>query len=125
MCQSAASTIDDARRTPAEAKTSLAASSEVSHAIEPPTASVPRSPFNAGAVVVTLVRPETSWRDGAFAELSPVKVRLHDADRFGRAEWLGVEKSADGAVPCDMQRDGAEITIPIPPLGAAGVLKLS
>lgn len=83
-----------------------------------------RSPVNAGAVMVTLVRAEVSWRDGSFREGLPLTVRLADADRFSQAEWLSVERSAQPAVAVGMKRRGKAIEIELPPLGSAGVLKL-
>ncbi|HET6428754.1 MAG TPA: hypothetical protein VFJ30_10115 [Phycisphaerae bacterium] len=84
----------------------------------------PRSPWNADALVVTLVRPGMSWRANQPRAAGPVKVRLADAGRFTSAEWLAVEASADGPRHLPLRRDGKELTVDIPPLGAAATLTL-
>ncbi|MCD6365468.1 MAG: hypothetical protein J7M14_06290 [Planctomycetes bacterium] len=88
------------------------------------------SPDNAGAVVVTVVRPEASWKDPC-ADIGELTVRLAGADRFTRAEWLGVDRATGGPpaehprVECDIIRDGSAMRIALPPMSSAGVLKLS
>lgn len=84
----------------------------------------PRSRWNADAVVVTLVRPEVSWRDNRPAPAGPVKIRVAGAERFASAEWLNVETSADGPEQLPLHRRGGELTVDAPPLGAAATLKL-
>ncbi|MFQ6048368.1 MAG: hypothetical protein ACE5K7_03280, partial [Phycisphaerae bacterium] len=84
-----------------------------------------RSADHGGAVVVTVVRPEVSWRDAKLRPGLSVVVCLPDADRFSRAEWLGVERSSQPAVTCRMRRNADRIEIDLPPVGAAGVLRLS
>jgi len=84
----------------------------------------PRSPWHPGDVVVTLVRPEIRWRDGKFKEGLALRIRLPDAGRFTKAWWLGAEGSADGPVPCELSRSGKELSIALPPVGCAGVLRL-
>ena len=84
-----------------------------------------RSPVNAGAVVVTVVREGQSWRDRSFREGLSVSVRLADGEKFTRAEWLSVERSDEPPVVCEIHRVGQQITIPLPPFGCAGVLKLT
>ncbi len=85
----------------------------------------PRSPWNAGTVAVTLVRPDVSWRDGKRKRNLKVKVRLPDGGRFKKAFWIGVESSAQGPVRCKISRKQGEITVELPPVGAAGVVQLS
>jgi hypothetical protein len=86
----------------------------------------PRSPVNADAVVVTVVRPEVRWRENKFQEGMSVTIRLSDAARFGRAEYLAVERSGEAAVGCRIQRNGPhELCVELPPVGAAAVLKLT
>jgi hypothetical protein len=84
----------------------------------------PTSPWNPGAMVVTVVRPEVKWRDNAFQKHLQVHVRLPHADRVEQAWWLGVEASAEQPVACEINRHKSEITVSLPPVGAAGVLKL-
>lgn len=83
-----------------------------------------RSPWNAGTVAVTLVRPDVSWRDSNFRKNLRVKVRLPDAQRFTKACWIGVENSAAGPVECRMSRKNGELNVTLPAMGAAGVLQL-
>jgi len=82
------------------------------------------SPWNAGTVAVTLVRQGVSWRDGKFKKGLKVKVRLPDLAAFKKAYWIGVEKSAAGPVKCRIIRKKGEITVMLPPVGAAGVVQL-
>ena len=83
-----------------------------------------RSPWNAGTVAVTVVRQDVSWRDGKVKKNLKVKVRLPDGERFKKACWTGVESSAAGPVECKISRKKGEISVTLPPVGAAGVLQL-
>ena len=85
----------------------------------------PRSPFNPDSVVVTVVRPDVSWRDGDLKPSLQVAIRLSDMERFKRAEWLGVDRSDQSPVACSIGRENGRLTIDLPPMGSAGVLKLS
>ncbi len=109
-----------------------------------------RSPVNPGAVVVTVVREGQSWRDRSFRqrlqggernatslgdlEGAPARagqggpsvcIRLADGVKFTRAEWLAVERSGQPPVACEIHRAGGQITVALPFLGCAGVLKLT
>jgi hypothetical protein len=85
----------------------------------------PRSPFNPDSVVVTVVRPDVSWRDGDSKAGLRVAIRLSDMERFKRAEWLGVDRCDQPPVACPIARQKEQLTIDLPPVGSAGVLKLS
>jgi hypothetical protein len=85
----------------------------------------PRSPFNPDSVVVTVVRPDVSWRDGDTKSGLHVAIRLKDMDRFKRAEWLGVEDSGQPPVACPLRHEQGRMVVDLPPVGSAGVLKLS
>lgn len=80
---------------------------------------------HGGDVVVSLVDYDRSWRDGDWAEDLVVKVRLPEAERLTKATWLGVESSDQAPRDCALTRDGNEITISLPKVGAAGILRLS
>ncbi len=84
----------------------------------------PNAP-HAGDVVVTVADSTRSWKDRQLTEGLDVTVRLPEAEQFGRATWLAVEKSRDAPLPCEFARDGQGITVKLPPVGAAGVLRLS
>jgi hypothetical protein len=84
----------------------------------------PHAP-HAGDVVVTVVNLEKSWKDARFAEDLAVIVRLPEAEQLTTATWLPVEASGDAPQICDFTRDGQAITVKLPPVGAAGVLRLS
>jgi len=86
---------------------------------------IDRAAPRGGTVVVALVDLERSWRDQGRSEGLKVTVRLSDAARYRRASWLGVERSAGRAVPCKLARRGEALTIQLPPVGAAGILRLS
>lgn len=79
----------------------------------------------AGDVVVTVVDASKSWKDAKPVEDLSVVVRLPEAEQLGQVTWLGVEKSAEGPQKCEFTREGQTITIKLPPVGAAGVLRFS
>jgi len=93
---------------------------------------------HGGDVVVVLVDLTASWKDGApekqaaetakqarRAEALSVTVRLADASAYKKATWLAVEDSHGRPRPCKMtRRAGGAITIKLPPVGAAGILRL-
>jgi hypothetical protein len=80
---------------------------------------------HAGDVVVTVVDEAKSWKDEKFVEDLDVIVRLPEAGQLGKVTWLGVEKSGEGPQECEFTRDGEAIKVNLPPVGAAGVLRLS
>lgn len=80
---------------------------------------------HAGDVVVTIVDGKRSWQDAKLAEGLTVTIRLPEAERLAKVTWLAVEKSTDAPVACEVARDGRAITVKLPPIGAAGVLRLS
>jgi hypothetical protein len=83
-----------------------------------------RSPWNAGTVAVTLVRQDVSWRDGDLKAGLNVKVRLPDGERYKKAYWIGVESGGKDPVECMIRREKGEISVVLPPVGAAGVMQL-
>ena len=83
----------------------------------------PDSPWNAGAVVIPVVRPDILLKDGNMKDGLVVKVRLPENDKLTTACWIGVEHS-DKEVKLDIVRNGAEITLNLPPVGPAGIIKL-
>ena len=83
----------------------------------------PDSPWNAGAVVVPIVRPDVLLKDNDMKSGLELKVRLPENDKLTAAYWIGVEHS-DKADRLEMQRSGDEITINLPPVGPAGIVKL-
>lgn len=80
---------------------------------------------HAGDVVVSVVKLDNSWRDERFGKDLAVTVRLPEAEELKSATWLAAEKSKDAPVPCEIARDGQAITVKLPPVGAAGVLRFS
>ena len=86
---------------------------------------IDRSAPRGGTVVVALVDLDRSWQDEEFTEGLAVTVRLSDAARFKRATWLPVERSTGRPVSCKMGRRGKTLTVKLPPVGAAGILRLS
>ena len=84
----------------------------------------PHAP-HGGDVVVTAVNTSRSRQDQVFTKGLAVTVRLPEAGQLSRITWLGVEKSGEEPVVCDFERDGTQLTVQLPPVGAAGVLRLS
>ncbi len=79
----------------------------------------------AGDVVVTVVDLTSSWRDEKLAEGKTVEVNLPESDELTKATWIS--PGAAGAKPraCEITRSGKRLTVALPPVGAAGVLRLS
>ncbi|HET6427395.1 MAG TPA: hypothetical protein VFJ30_03220 [Phycisphaerae bacterium] len=86
---------------------------------------IDRAAPGGGTVVVALVDFQRSWQDGRRTEGLKVTVRLSDAARYKRASWLGVERSAGRAAACKLTRRGKALTVGLPAVGAAGILRLS
>ncbi len=84
----------------------------------------PHAP-HAGDVVVSLVDLERSWRENRFTEGQSVIVDLPEGPQLQKATWLGVENSAKDPQPCEIERVGTELHVKLPPVGAAGILRLS
>jgi len=78
-----------------------------------------------GDVVISVVDLERSWRDEQFTEGQSVTVRLPEAAELKKATWLGVENSHEPAKACEIERLGDRLLVRLPPLGAAGILRLS
>ncbi|KPK82929.1 MAG: hypothetical protein AMJ81_08825, partial [Phycisphaerae bacterium SM23_33] len=76
-------------------------------------------------VVVALADLGRSWKQGRLTEGLTVKVRLGEAPQLKTATWLTVERSAGQPLPCKLTLGGTELTIALPPAGAAGILRLS
>jgi hypothetical protein len=77
------------------------------------------------SVVVALVDLGRSWRDEAAGRATTVTVRLPEAARYKRANWLAVERSAERPVPCKLTRRGRALKVRLPAVGAAGILRIS
>jgi len=84
----------------------------------------PHAP-HAGNVVVTVVDPNRSWKDRKFSEGATVTVRLPEAAELSKATWLSVERSDQPPMACQIERTGRSLKIHLPPVGAAGILRLS
>jgi hypothetical protein len=80
---------------------------------------------HGGDVVVTMADDRHSWRDEKMAEGLTVTIRLPEAESLKKGTWLGVERSQDAAQGCELTRQGQAITVKLPPMGAAGVLRLT
>jgi len=80
---------------------------------------------HGGDVVVVLADLTRSWNDGDKTATAVVKVRLPEAGRIARATWLAADKSADKPVACKMEAKNGELTIQVPTVGAAGIIRLS
>ena len=87
----------------------------------------PRSPHapRGGDVVVTLVDLSRSWRRKQYVDGLNVTVRLPEADELKQATWLNAGLGGEPPTPCQIQRRGGALTIPLPAAGTAGVLRLS
>ncbi len=79
----------------------------------------------AGDVVVSLVNLESSWRDEKFTEDLSVTIDLPEAAQLRKATWLGVEKSREKPQPVEIEHLGKKLLLRLPPVGAAGILRLS
>ena len=86
---------------------------------------IDRNAPHAGDVVVTVVDPTRSWKDEKLADNLTATVRLPEAEQLTKVTWLSVEKSRDAAEVCEFTRDGQTIKVKLPPVGAAGILRLS
>ena len=84
----------------------------------------PHAP-RAGDVVVSLVRTGSSFRDGKFVHGLAVAVNVPEADQLKTATFLAVEKSDQPPQPCALERAGMKLTIRLPPVGAAGIVRLT
>jgi hypothetical protein len=84
----------------------------------------PQSPWDPGDIVVPLFRPGVTLAQCKFADGLKVKVRLPEGGRIARASWLGVEDYRKPALACRVEKKGGEITLSLPPVGAAGILRL-
>ncbi len=84
----------------------------------------PDSPWNPGDIVVTLMRPEVRLSERKFAQGQTVRLRLPENASIKRAAWLTVEDWDKPAVECPIERRGGELSVRLPRLGAAGLLRL-
>jgi len=78
-----------------------------------------------GDVVVSLVNLDRSWGDEKFTENLSVTVDLPEAEQLQKATWLGVEKSGEKPQPVKIEHVGRKLLVRLPPVGAAGILRLS
>jgi len=78
-----------------------------------------------GDVVVALADLYRSRRERRFTKGLTVKVRVPEAARLTRATWLTVEKSGEAPIPCELELYSGQITVRLPPAGAAGILRLT
>ncbi len=84
----------------------------------------PDDPQAPGDLVVGLVRPDVRLAQRDFRPGLTVRVRLPEAEKVRRASWLAVEESGRPPVPCRYEYRRGELTVTLPKLGAAGVLRL-
>ncbi len=85
----------------------------------------PHAP-HGGSVVVSLVNLKASWRDKKYTEGLRVRLRLPENDQLRKAAWTAPSLKADQAPrPCEIVRVGRTLQVLLPPVGAAGVLRLS
>jgi len=84
----------------------------------------PHAP-HAGDVVVTVVDLRKSWKDTKLEQGLAVVVRLPEAEQLTKVTWLAVEASKEAPQACEFTRDGQAITVKLPAVGAAGVLRFS
>jgi len=75
-------------------------------------------------VVVALVDLARSWREKKLTQGLTVTVRVSESAELKTATWLGVETSGEAPQPCKMSLDGDKITVALPQIGAAGILRL-
>jgi len=81
---------------------------------------------HGGSVVVALVDLEASWRDGASTRDLRVRLRLPENDRLTKAVWIAPSLDPDAKpTPCELVRAGRTLQVMLPPVGAAGVVRLS
>ena len=80
---------------------------------------------HGGTVVVAVADLNRSRLDRTFTKGLAVTARLPEAARYKKASWLGVERSGKPPVRCKTRRRGRSLTIQLPPVGAAGILRLS
>lgn len=80
---------------------------------------------HGGDVIVPVIDYKRSYKqkDEPMTKGLSITLRLTEAARLKKATWLPVEKPKP--VACRMQRTGREITVKLPPVGAAGVLRLT
>jgi hypothetical protein len=86
---------------------------------------IDRAAPHGGSVVVALADLSRSYKDGQLTKHLTVTVRLPEVARYKAATWLGVEKSGRKPVACKSRRKARSLTIELPPVGAAGILRLS
>ena len=90
---------------------------------------IDRAAPRAGSVVVALVDLNKSYTAPDMTRGLKVTIRLPEAAKLKKATWLAVENCAGKKMPpkpaaCRLRRRGREITISLPPVGAAGILRL-
>ena len=78
-----------------------------------------------GSVVVVVADLNGSWKDKPATAGLTVTVRLADRARLKKATWLAVEASGAEPVACKLTRKAKSLTVELPPVGAAGILRLS
>jgi hypothetical protein len=79
-----------------------------------------------GSVVVALVDQRRSWQGKPATKNAHVTIRLSENARLRKATWLGVENARAKPVACRIKRNkDKSITVSLPPVGAAGILRLS
>jgi hypothetical protein len=100
-------------------------SAEVPEGVEAQVFRIDRHAPRGGDVVVAVVDFRGSWKERRSTPGLTVTLRLPEAARLRSANWLAVERSSRPPVPCRMARKGRTITVDLPPLGAAGILRLS
>jgi len=86
---------------------------------------IDKSAAHGGSAVVALANLDRSYTQKKFIAGLAVTVRLAEAARYRKATWLAVERSRQRPVRCRMSRKGRAVRIKLPPVGAAGILRLS
>ncbi|GAF92731.1 unnamed protein product, partial [marine sediment metagenome] len=86
---------------------------------------IDRAAPHGGSVVVALADLNRSYKDRQLTKHLTVTVRLPEVAKYKAAAWLGVEKSGEEPVACKIRRKARSLTIELPPVGAAGILRLT
>jgi len=85
---------------------------------------IDKAAAHGGTAVVVLADLARSYTEGRFTRRLTVTIRLPEAKRYRRATFLPVERSGRKPRACKMRRTKNALTIHLPPVGAAGIVRL-